>query len=188
MWKRKIVLIVGTGLCLGAFGTNYFAKNSSRGPASIVTNKSNLWTPAPLGKHLALFKVEIASSVIPESDKDETTLTGRILVNQEFSSDLAYAWDLPEEVQVIEGNVSDTLAGVQKGQIVELKLTVVGFSKEKQKLISLQASGKKGAETLGTSAMLASRPEDTWEAVAPNMKKDAEEQLGTGKSRRGQSE
>lgn len=188
MWKRKIILLIGTGLCLGALGANYFAKKSSRMPASIVTTKSNLWAPAPLGKHLALFKVEIASSEIPDSEDDETLLTGRILVNQEFNSDLEYAWDLPEEVQVIEGNTSDTLAGLQKGQIVELKLTVTGFSKEKQKLISLQASGKKGAEILGTSAMLASRPEDTWEAVAPNMKKDAEEQLGTGKSRRGQAE
>ncbi|NUN04931.1 MAG: hypothetical protein HUU57_04130 [Bdellovibrio sp.] len=188
MWKRKIILLIGTGLCLGVFGANYFAKSSSRGPASVVTNKSNLWAPTPLGKHLALFKVEIASTNIPESDNDETTLTGRILVNQEFNSELEYAWGLPEDVQVIEGNTSDILVGVQKGQLIELKLTVTGFSKEKQKLISLQASGKKGAEVLGTSAMLASRPEDTWEAVAPNMKKDADEQLGTGKSRRGQAE
>ena len=188
MWKRKIILLAGIGLGLGALGANYFAKNNSRGPASIVTNKSNLWTPTPLGKHLALFKVEIASVNIPDSGDSDVEIVGRILVNQDINGDLAYAWGLPEEVQVVEGSLSDTLANVQKGQIVEVKLIVSGFNKEKQRLISLQASGKKGAETLGTSAMLASRPEDTWEAVAPNMRKDADEQLGTGKSRRGQSE
>lgn len=170
-------------------GAAYYSQSSaaSRLPASILSDRSSSWVPTPMGKHLALFQVELASTSIPDNSSEETEIKGRILINQEMQGDLAYAWDLPDGVELIEGQLTDTLAQVRKGQIVEIRIVVTGFSKESQKLIGLQASGKKGTETLGGSALLASRPEDTWEAVAPDMKKAAEEQLGSGsKPRRGQ--
>ncbi|WP_374029519.1 hypothetical protein [Bdellovibrio bacteriovorus] len=158
------------------------SKQKERTPASVVGGKVP-WSPAPIGKHLALIKVELKSSEIPESGSDETTFTGRILVTQDIEGDLNYTWSIPDDVTIVEGSLSESLPNVKKGQIVEVTLTVSGFNKEKQRLVTLQASGKRGQDLLGNSAILASRPEDTWEAVAPEMKRAAEEQLGD-KSRR----
>lgn len=183
--RNRTALTLVLGLIFGISGAAYFSnKEKKRVPASVKENKIP-WVPVPVGKHLALLKVEIATPEhLPEEGLDEVPLTGRIFVNQSLQGDLFYAWSLPEEVQVVDGQLSDTLAGVKMGQIVELKITVSGFNKEKQRLISLQASGSAGNQVLGNSAVVASRPEDTWEAVAPEMKKSADEQLGPEKSRR----
>lgn len=183
--RNRTALTLVLGLIFGISGAAYFSnKEKKRVPSSVKENKIP-WVPVPVGKHLALLKVEIATPEhLPEEGNDDVDLTGRIFINQSLQGDLAYEWNLPEDVQIIDGEKSDTLANVKLGQIVELKITVSGFNKEKQRLISLQASGAHGNQVLGNSAVIASRPEDTWEAVAPEMKKAAEEQLSTGKSRR----
>lgn len=180
MRKRQIAALALFGLIFGISGAAYVSNKSARKPAS-TTGRIPWPLPPKLEKHLSLFRIELKAEQIPESNDEETDLVGRILVNQELQGDLKYTWSLPEGVHVVEGNISDSLAGARPGQIVEVKLTVTGFSKEKQNLISLQAIGKKGTEVLGNSAVIASRPEDTWEAVAPDMKKSAEEQLGGGR-------
>lgn len=185
MRNRKTLTVLLLGLLFGISGAAYLKdkeRASHRGPAS-VNGKKIPWIPAPVGKHLALLKVEIATpESIPDDGDDEVILRGRILVNQDLQGDLNYTWHMPEGVQVVSGSVKDALANVKTGQIVDLSLTVKGFTKESQKLISLQASAARGELVLGGSAILASRPEDTWEAVAPDMKRDAEEQLGTSNS------
>ncbi|AHZ85834.1 hypothetical protein AB1A81_00890 [Bdellovibrio bacteriovorus] len=177
MRNRKIAFTAILSLLAGISVYSFTAKTEDRKPAS--TAKST-WRPAPVGKHLALFHVELKSEdEIPESGTDEVILVGRVLVNQTLQGDLAYTWSLPEGVSVVDGITSDTLSGVKVGQVVELKLTVVGFSKEKQKAISLAVKALAKEEVLGNSAVIVSRNEDTMEATAPGMKRSAEEQLGS---------
>ncbi|WII70807.1 hypothetical protein QJS83_10080 [Bdellovibrio sp. 22V] len=114
------------------------SNQKERAPASVVGGKVP-WSPAPIGKHLALIKVELKSSEIPESGSDETTFTGRILVTQDIEGDLNYTWSIPDDVTIVEGSLSESLPNVKKGQIVEVTLTVSGFNKEKQRLVTLQA-------------------------------------------------
>lgn len=186
MRNRKTLTVLLLGLLFGISGAAYFkdkARSLNRGPAS-VGGKKIPWIPTPVGKHLALLKVEIANpEVIPDDGDEEVVIRGRILVNQDHQGDISYSWQLPQDVQLVSGNIKDSLANVEVGQIVDLSITVKGFTKESQKLISLQASATRGELVLGGSAVVASRPEDTWEAVAPDMKKEAEEQLGTSESR-----
>ncbi|AFX99887.1 hypothetical protein [Bdellovibrio bacteriovorus] len=177
MWNRKIAITSVLSLLVGVSVFSFAGKSENRTPAS--TGKST-WRPAPVGKHLALFHVELKSEdEIPESGSDEVNLVGRVLVNQTLQGDLAYTWSLPEGVSVVDGITSDTLSGVKIGQVVELKITVTGFSKEKQKAISLAVKALAQEEVLGNSAVIVSRNEDTMEATAPDMKRSAEEQLGS---------
>lgn len=183
MRNRATLTVILLGLLLGISGAAYFKDKAKleRRPSSVEGGmKSKIpWVPGPVGKHLALIKVEItAAHEIPAVRNEETVLRGRILVSQDLQGDLTYAWHLPEDVTVVEGTLKDSFANVKMGQIVDLQLTVTGFSKESQQLISLQASAVRGELVLGGSSVLASRPEDTWEAVAPEMKKEADAQLG----------
>jgi hypothetical protein len=181
MRNRSTLTVLLLGLLFGISGAAYFKQKerAHRSPASTEAKSRIPWVPAPVGKHLALIKVEIAKpEVIPDAGDDEVVIHGRVLVTQNLASDLSYTWHLPDEVQVVSGIISDSLANVKMGQVVDLSITVKGFTKEHQRLISLQASANRGELVLGGSAVLASRPEDTWEAVAPDMKKSADEQLG----------
>lgn len=180
MWTRTTLAIILFGIIFGIAGTAYLNDKGIKGrqPASIQGKK--LWMPAPAGKHLAPLKVAIEEpSFIPEKGDDtEVTLVGRILVNHNINSSLTYSWDLPAGVEAVRGELKSNVSGVQSGQTVDVSLTVTGFNKEKQKLIVLKALAVQGQEILGNSALIASRPEDTWESIAPELKRSADEQLG----------
>lgn len=180
MCKRTKLVLIASSMILGFSGFAAY-KNTGRSPAS--TSK---WIPQEFNKHLAPTKTVILPlQKTPESGDQEVTLVGHITVNSSIDSDLSYTWALPEGVSVVEGVLSDTLADVQVGQTVELKITVVGFSKERQSQVSLKASALKGKMEMGSSALLSSRPEDSWEAIAPEMQKAAEETLGSENFRKG---
>jgi len=180
MRKRTKLVLIAVSMILGFSGMAAYTNSKTRTPAS-----QQKWVPQELGKHLAPIKAKILPlEQTPESGDHEVTLVGHISVNGPIDSDLSYTWTLPEGVSVVEGVLSDQLANVQPGQTVELKITVMGFSKEHQSQVSLKASVQKGPMEMGASALISSRPEDNWEAIAPEMQKAAEETLGSGKFRK----
>ncbi|MDG0814771.1 hypothetical protein [Bdellovibrio svalbardensis] len=174
--RFRAIVIAATGLLLGITGMALLQKTPSRNPAS--THKAK-WIPQESAKHLAALKVELSTEkAIPESSDAEVTLIGKITLQQNAQSEVTYSWTLPEGVEVLEGDLSDSFPNVTAGKTIEVKLIVSGFSKEKQSLIALQSSVIASGVQLGGSAVITSRPEDTWEAVAPQMQQAAEENLG----------
>ncbi|MGZ3769265.1 MAG: hypothetical protein ACXVCP_06475 [Bdellovibrio sp.] len=169
--RNRTTIIFILGLIIGISGAAFLNKPSyQRKPA---------WIPAPIGKHLAPIKVAIEKpSSIPDQGGDEVTITGRVSIIQNLDGNLSYSWNLPENVNLVSGRLSGIIENVSAGQTVDITLTVSGFNKEQQRHISLQASSLRGSETLGGSAVIASRPEDTLESVAYKMKQSADEQLG----------
>ncbi|MGE5085879.1 MAG: hypothetical protein ACM3MG_06215 [Bacillota bacterium] len=177
MRKRTKLVLIAASMILGFLGMAPYKTSQVRIPAS-----QQKWVPQELGKHLAPIKAKILPlEQTPDSGDHEVTLVGQITINSSVDSDLSYAWTLPEGVSVVEGVLSDQLPHVQPGQIVELKIAVIGFSKEHQSQVSLKASAQKGPMEMGAAALISSRPEDSWEAVAPEMQKAAEESLGSEK-------
>lgn len=176
MWKRTLMLAT-LGLLVGAGGWSFIKKSKDRTPAQAAETK---FPPHESAKLLAPLKVAIVPpKQIPEYGDTEITLTGRITLTQPVTGDVSYSWTLPEGVEAVEGEISDSFADVKVNQTVEVELIVIGFTKEKQRLIALQSSVEVGGLEMGGSAVISSRPEDTWESVAPQMQKAAEEHLGT---------
>lgn len=178
MRSRKIIF--STAFMLVALGASLYSFSGNSEERSPAAATKPAWKPLPIGKHLATFHVELKTeNEIPDDGDDEVNLVARILVNQDLQSDFNYSWSLPEGVSVVDGEVADSLPNVKSGQVVELKLTVVGFSKEKQKMISLGVKAQAGNEVFGNSAVIVSRSEDTLESGAPELRRSAEAQLGT---------
>ncbi len=174
--RIRTIAIAATGLLLGITGMAVMQKTAQRSPASAYKAK---WVPHEMAKHLAALKVELtAAKPIPESGDGETTLIGKITLQQSAQSEVSYTWTLPEGVQAVDGDLSDSFLNMGAGQTIEVKLVVSGFSKEKQNLIALQSTVVSGGIQIGGSAILTSRPEDTWESVAPQMQQAAEDSLG----------
>jgi len=178
--SSKIILLCCLGLSLGHAGMWALEKYSplKRQPSSVSMGKSAKFHPMPLGKHLTVISAEIEKlEQIPDTADQEVTLTGIIYVRQQIYGDVGYKWTLPPEVKVVDGQTSDSFADVKAGEAIKVKLSVTGFSKEMQSMISLQAFAHQDGIQIGGSAVTVSRPEETWEAVAPEMKTSAEEQL-----------
>lgn len=165
------VLGIGSGVATSAFLSN---ASDQRLPAS----PSKQFVPFEHAKSSAPMRVEIAKNVaIPELGSDEVILTGRIVSLRPLQGPLKYTWRLPESVQVVEGDTTAELANVKQGELVEVRLRVSGFSKEHQSAITLEAGGTIGGSLLQGSDIIVSRHEDTHEAHAANLKKEADAQL-----------
>jgi hypothetical protein len=175
----KLAGVAAVGLAVGICGMWAFKNKVYHGrkPASVAAIEP-MTRLMPLGKHLAVISTKIEKpEQIPDNEYQEVTLTGYIYVRQNINSDVTIHWTLPEGVRVVEGQVTDSFAGVQVGQAIKVQIAVVGFSSEYQKMISLQAFAYQDSIQFGNSSMIVTRPGETWEAQAPDLKASAEAQL-----------
>lgn len=178
----KVIVCFAVGLVCGTITKAFLTPKQESSGALTFASKA---PPHEMNKHTAPLKVEILPPErIPENETDEVQIVGRIALNQNFTGNINYLWDLPEGVQLVEGQREDALQGLQAGQIAEIKIRVTGFSKLQQRAISLSSSGPVGDQRLGNSAIVVSRPEDTLESVAPALVEEAAQQLGEAAGRR----
>lgn len=128
-------------------------------------------------KHLAVVQTHIfASEEIPESNSDSVELVAEIKLNREISqSQLAYAWLLDDGVTLLNGDAEGILDNMKVGETRQVRIQVSGLSKEHSRVVRLSASLKHNAVQLGSSALIHSRPEDSFEYVAPQLQLLSEE-------------
>ncbi len=129
-----------------------------------------------MGKQLTALSVQMEPlEKIPEFDHEGVKLKGLITANATDGSAIHFQWDLPAGVSVISGDVSGTLENMNPGDTAEVELEVTGFSREVGKHIILFGKVRHGEDELTHSALMASRPEDSMEYVAPQMREYAQE-------------
>jgi hypothetical protein len=183
MWQRTTLAYTLTLTIFSIAGVAYFKNRDkvSRTPSSISVKK--LWIPGHNEKHLAPVKVQIAEiENIPASVNEPVTLNGKISINHPIDETLSYSWSLPDGVKLIRGVMSEEIDKLQMGQVIDVSITVTGFSKESQKIITLSAGSYQKGEKIGNSTVIPSRPEDTFEYIAPEIKRVADEQLAESTS------
>lgn len=166
---KKVFFFSAAGFAVGALAMalkNSFTSSSRGVEGSMTLASKNFASSLPHGKHLSVIQVALqAPHGIPENELDEVTLEGWVRLNQPVENDLKIRWDLPDGVVAVEGNIEETLTHVQAGQTMRINLTVKGFSKETFKLIALHGFIATGENQLGNSAVLTSRPEDSFEML-----------------------
>lgn len=161
----RTAYIAAAGFLLGAaamWSASFFSGPSSREIASSAPLKK----PLMMGKSLALVQVSVrAPNGIPDHESQEVTLVGWVYLAQNIPQDLQYKWELPEGVSVVDGVAEDSWHGMKEGETAETRITVTGFSKESLKLIALHGYVKDGEAEVGNSAVLTSRPDDSFEML-----------------------
>lgn len=165
----KVVMLSLIGFSFGAGATKlYQAQSQSSSPlrksASVEHEKIKMLA----GKSLSNLQVRIAMpDDLPIEDDKETTLTGLVLVTSAREEVLQYEWELPAGVDVIEGHTSDALPGIAEGQTARIDLKVRGFSSENLKLAKFKAYYASSEGQFGNTAIISSRPQDSFEFIAP---------------------
>ncbi|MFS4458772.1 hypothetical protein [Bdellovibrio sp. HCB2-146] len=178
----KVIACFAVGLVCGTITKAYLTPKEDKSGTLSFASKA---PPLEMNKHTAPLKVEILQPErIPDNETDEVEIVGRIALNQNFTGNIQYLWDIPEGVKLVEGQREDSLSGLHAGQVAEVKIRVTGFNKSQQHAISLSSSGPVGDQRLGNSAIVVSRPEDTMESVAPVLVEEAAQQLGEAAGRR----
>lgn len=179
----KIAICFAVGLVCGTV-TKALLSSPERQLAS--PTQATKWQPTEHNKALAPLKVDILKLEFPpETDEASVEVVGHVTLAQPMGTQIDYTWNLPDGVSLVGGQMSDSLQGMTAGQTAELKIVVTGFSKSQQRAITLSASSLVGNQRVGNSAILVSRPDETFEAAAPELSQQADEQLGKGSHRRG---
>jgi hypothetical protein len=175
--KVKTGFITITTLVVASAALAALSRFEFRGSAP---HKRNLATVMKmdrgLGKQMSGLTVQIVPpDQIPESEYDEVALTGFITLNNNFQSDLDYKWELPSGVTLVAGNLTGSLQGLKAGDSTQLEIRVKGFSREFNRHILLFGKVIHGQDELSHSALVASRPEDSLEYIAPQIREYAEQ-------------
>jgi hypothetical protein len=186
-FKQKKYLFIFLGglqffLFFGYFAFQWFPENNSAAPrslASIGSSESllqgNVVVPpnfkrfSKFSKGLSTLRVEINPlQDIPENASDEVVLEATIAVNQTPPNGiLNYEWQWDEGVQWLEGNPSGQLFEVKSGDLRTLRVKIRGFSREYSRLVQLSARFDGTESRIGNTALVHSRPEDSFEYIAP---------------------
>jgi hypothetical protein len=169
----KFAMLGTLGLALGGVGMFYYQKQhgTRRSIASIGPYQPR---GLVIGKQLATMTIEVVGpEAYPDNNTEVVELVGFITQHLAADSTLAYEWSLPEGVELIQGPLSNSLGNFPMGRPQQVSILVRGFSREKQKLISLRTHVFVGTTPLVASAVIVSRPEDTTEAKVMDLQAQA---------------
>lgn len=164
----KITALSILGIFVGASSMWLYQSGKNklqRSSASVDSGKLKFLN----GKNLTNIQVRLAlPENLPNEDDKEVTLTALVYVSNERNETLEYEWELPNGVEVIQGHVSDALPGIKQGQTARVDLVVRGFSSQNLKLVTFKAYYQSSEGQYGNSAILSSRPQDSFEFIAPS--------------------
>jgi len=117
------------------------------------------------------FHIKLTSDDIAEKQDGISTVKAIVTAYQDIPAGLEYKWNLEKGAtshSILEG----ILPAISAGQTYEFQITTQNFSHEIQNHISISISGKIAEHTVQRDAIIASRPEDSFEYV---LQKAAEE-------------
>lgn len=173
---KKITKVCGlalSGLALGILGASLVSHQTTPSPRvrSMASVGGVRPVRLPLGKQAAALSIELSGpSTIPESSEEVLELTGTITQHIEGDGGvISYIWSLPPGVELVRGPLSSTMSEITLGQPRQVSILVKGFSRARQKLVSLSCQVHKAGQELTASAVIVSRPEDTAEAIVMDL-------------------
>ena len=167
---NKKYLFGGSFLGL-VIGLSFFARPPATtrhevGDRALASQKAQPLGLAPSKAH-TLINVALRSLAgMAESDGEEVTLVGTVRAAQNLERPLQFEWELPAGVEVVQGELHGTWMNVEPGLPYETQIVVRGFSREDYKLIVLHGYVGEEAERIGHSAVVTSRPQDSYDMLA----------------------
>ncbi len=106
-----------------------------------------------------------------EKNSDSSEVVAEVSMPFAFNAGLNYRWKIGQGVEVIEGEVSGTIPGLQLNETKIIKLKVRGFSREENHHIGFEVYGKNNGRAIYGDALSASDKENTFENTVQNVER-----------------
>ena len=132
------------------------------------------------------FDVKLNTEELALRDDGTSTLKINVEAVKNFDSGLVYSWNLPPDVDLIEGQLTENLGAFTAGQSKEFLIKVRQFSKQQKKFISFEIKGDVELRPINREILISSRVEDSFEYVIQQNEKKRKVQaqkLGEGKAK-----
>lgn len=98
-------------------------------------------------------------------------ITAEISLPFDFKGQLEIKWTLGENVVLVSGLLTDTIAELKAGATQKIKLQVSGFTKFENRHISFEIMGQKNGRVIYGESLLASQLENTFEHIVQNVER-----------------
>jgi hypothetical protein len=126
-------------------------------------------------------------SQIAKDDSSLTELKIILTALKDINTNLSYKWNVPSNVNVLQGPIQDQLPSMKSGETKEIVIKVTSFSKEMKKYISFEIDGAANQFPVHREVLISSRIEDSLEYLVQkselkNLNSGANK-LGTTKSK-----
>lgn len=179
----KSVAVISLGAVIGYTTMKFFKpEQKNRFIASYPITKMGKEQDAR-----ALFDIKINADDIALTEDGVSTIKVSIQAFKDFNAALLYNWNLPKDVDVVDGFLSENLGEFKENQIKEYTLRVRGFSKHLKKFISFEIEGELNQRPVRREVLISSRIEDSFEHAIQqnelNRSKKNINKLDAGKSK-----
>lgn len=155
----KSIAVVSLGAFVGYSSVKFFKPElKNRFIASYTISKMGQEQNAR-----ALFNFKINTDELAITEDGISTIKVNIQALKNFNTGLIYNWKLPQDVEVIEGALSDNIGDFSENQSKEFFLRVRGFSKQLKKYINFEVQGEFNQKAIHREALISSRIEDSLE-------------------------
>lgn len=164
----KSALVVGVGALFGYSVVKIFTQpnENNRQLASVTFSKLGTEQFAK-----TLFDVKIKNEDIALFANEVSTIKVTIEAFKAIPEGLAFNWNFPDSMTVVEGDISGNLQDFSANQTKELILKIKGYSKEVQNYVSFTVKGTLNQKLIERDILISSRPEDSFEYVVQETEK-----------------
>lgn len=131
-----------------------------------------------------LFSVKYNTDGLALTEDETSTIKISIEALKNFDSGLVYNWNLSQDIEVLEGPLTENLGAFTAGQSKEYSIKVRQFSKQQKKFISFEIKGEFEQRPISREILISSRVEDSFEYIIQQNEKKQKVQaqkLGAGK-------
>ena len=111
----------------------------------------------------SLFDVRLDLAGLAKQNDGISTIIVRVEALKPFGGGLLYKWNLPADVQILEGVSTEPLPSMAAGESRDYVLKVKGFSKEFKKYASFEIEGEINQHAIRREVLISSRLEDSLE-------------------------
>ena len=158
--KSFSVVAVSALIGYGTVKSIQNSKSPNRYMASMTMNKM---ASQQISK--ALIDVKIQNIETAESESEISTILVTLEAFKNLPSGISFKWNLPDDVQVLQGQTQGNLPDFSPNQIQQFELKLKGYSKTKKSYLSFVIHGTVDGFLLQREVLVSSRPEDSFEYV-----------------------
>lgn len=155
----KSIAVISLGVVVGYNSITFFNPDTkNRFIASYPISK--------LGKNQNsrhLFNVKVNTDEVALDEKNISTIKVNIQALKNFNAGLIYNWNLPQNVELVDGYLSGGLGDFSENQSKEYVIRIKGFSKQLKKFISFKLQGELEQRSISREILISSRIEDSLE-------------------------
>lgn len=174
----KPLSVILFGVLVGYHGMRSITATTDRTVSSYSTSSHRMAKLGLAQNANSLFDVRVVADQIATDETGVSTVQVKIRSYVSINDGLQYRWNLPPEVELIEGQFSNVMGrfNANEEKIFELKLR--HFSKQLRRYINFEISGLANNLPIQKDVLISSRIEDSMEYI---IQQDRLEQKAHGK-------